>query len=112
MSCIECGEMQQKGKTYYYRWKTATVGIDACEKHFNEIRLMLNGAQDIVAELSDAVSMLKTIFLEADRIGSSDYPSLVGTWLMEQLPEIKHQLTMRHKIDLRKENDGTTTDKG
>jgi len=43
MSCIDCEEKSIHGP--YYRWKNATIEIVACEKHWKEIREVLNKAQ-------------------------------------------------------------------
>ncbi|MBT9166755.1 MAG: hypothetical protein DDT19_00079 [Syntrophomonadaceae bacterium] len=38
MSCVECEKFQETDWVYWIRWKAATVGVLACEKHFMEIR--------------------------------------------------------------------------
>lgn len=43
MSCIDCEDKPIRGA--YYRWKTANVEIVACEKHWKEIREVLNKFQ-------------------------------------------------------------------
>jgi hypothetical protein len=44
MGCKECDYKPIKGA--FYRWKNANVEIVACEKHWLEIREVLNKAQE------------------------------------------------------------------
>jgi hypothetical protein len=43
MSCKDCEERPLRGA--YYRWSNGNVEIVACEKHWREIREVLNAAQ-------------------------------------------------------------------
>ena len=45
MGCSECEKVEKLGMIAYYRWGKANVGIIACEKHFLEIREVLQKAQ-------------------------------------------------------------------
>jgi len=43
MGCKECEKEAEKMKRiYWYRWKTATIGIIACPKHAKEVIDFLN----------------------------------------------------------------------
>lgn len=45
MSCIDCEEFQESGKTSYYRWKHANIEVRACVEHLKEVFAALNEKQ-------------------------------------------------------------------
>ena len=51
MSCEDCErfekEHQQTGRTYYYRWKNANIGLIGCEKHIKEVIDWLNKKESV-----------------------------------------------------------------
>jgi hypothetical protein len=48
MGCQDCDKFQQEGKVFYYRFGTANIGIIACERHFREVRELLNKSYLVV----------------------------------------------------------------
>ena len=48
MPCKECERLPVLYKTgRFYHWKDTVIEITACKKHWNEIKEVLNKAQDI-----------------------------------------------------------------
>ena len=48
MSCNDCDQFHSEGKVFWYRFGTANIGIIACERHFREVRELLNKSYLVV----------------------------------------------------------------